>query len=170
MALMNSEILEVTLDTNVLVEFWKDRDKAATTKTLLDLAQSWLLDLAVTSRIGNDIPHSPMADQLDELPEIGVKGIGSPFRLDMSALDGGDMLGSDEFLDVVGQIEDRFNRQGRVKNRPDWRDWDHIHGHYVKGRDVFLTWDRPLLGAAPQLKAQLGIVVMKPEDFLSCFS
>ena len=167
MALMNSEILEATLDTNVLVEFWKDRDKAATTKTLLDLAQSGLLDLAVTSRIGNDIPHSPMADRLDELPEIGVKEIGSPFRLGMSALGGGDMLGSGEFLDVVGQIEDMFNRHGRVKNRPDW---DHIHGHYLKGRDVFLTWDRPLVDAAPELKAQLGIVVMKPEDFLSCFS
>ena len=96
----------------MLVEFWKNRDKAATTKTLLDLAQSGLLDLAVTSRI-------------------------------------------------------MFNRHGRVKNHPDW---DHIHGHYLKGRDVFLTWDRPLLDAAPELKAQLGIVVMKPEDFLSCFS
>ena len=167
---MDSNIPAATLDTNVLVEFWKDHDKAATTKTLLDLAQAGLLDLAVTSRIGNDIPHSPMADQLEELPEIGVKGIGSAFRLDISELGGGDMLGSAVFLDMVGQIEDRFNRQGRVKNRPDWRDWDHIHGHYLKGRDVFLTWDRPLLDAAPELKAQLGIVVMKPEDFLSCFS
>ena len=167
---MDSNNPTATLDTNVLVEFWKDRDKAATTKTLLDLVQSGLLDLAVTSRIGNDIPHSPMADRFDELPEIGVKEIGSPFRLGMSALGGGGMLGSGEFLDVVGQIEDMFNRHGRVKNRPDWRDWDHIHGHYLKGRDVFLTWDRPLLDAAPELKAQLGIVVMKPEDFLSCFS
>ena len=167
---MSSEMLRVTLDTNVLVEFWKDRDKAATTKTLLDLAQSGLVDLAVTSRILNDIPHSPLADRLDELPNIRVQGIGSPFRLGMSGLGGGDMLASDEFLDVVRQIEEIFSRQGRVKNRPDWRDWDHIHGHYLKGRDAFVTWDRPLLDAAPELKARLGIAVMKPEDFLSSFS
>ena len=88
----------------------------------------------------------------------------------MSALGDPDMLGSSEFLHVVGQTEDTFDRQGRVKNRPDWTDWDHINGHYLKGRDIFLTWNRPLLDAAPELKAQVGIVVTKPEDFLSCFS
>ena len=35
---MDSNNPTATLDTNVLVEFWKDRDKAATTKTLLDSA------------------------------------------------------------------------------------------------------------------------------------
>ena len=44
---MSSEMLRVTLDTDVLVEFWKGHDKAATTKTLLDLAQSGLVDLEV---------------------------------------------------------------------------------------------------------------------------
>ena len=67
---MNSNIPTATLDINVLVEFWKDRKKAATTKTLLDLA--------VTSRIRNDIPRPPLADRLDKLPEIGIQRIGSP--------------------------------------------------------------------------------------------
>lgn len=164
---MDSNIPTATLDTNVLVEFWNDREKAATTKTLLDLAQAGMLDLAVTSRIGNDIPLPPLANRINELPEIGVKGIGSVFRLDMSALGGGEMLGSEEFLDVVSHIEEIFDKQGRASKRPDWRDWDHVHGHYLKGRDVFLTWDRPLLDATPELKAKLGIVVLRPEDFLS---
>ena len=42
---MNSDIPTATLDTNVLVEFWKDHEKAATTKALLDLAQEDMLDL-----------------------------------------------------------------------------------------------------------------------------
>ncbi len=40
-----------TLDTNVLVEHWKNRNKAAITRTLLDLAKSGLLDLAACLRI-----------------------------------------------------------------------------------------------------------------------
>ena len=80
------------------------------------------------------------------------------------------MLADDEFPEVMAQIEDLFNEQGRVRNRPDWRDWQHVWGHYLKGRDVFLTWDRPILDAATELKSKLGIVVMKPEDLLSSFS
>ena len=159
-----------TLDTNVLVEHWKDRNKAAITRTLLDLAKSGLLDLAVTSRIREDIPDPPLADRIAELRALQVQQIGSVFVLGLSALGGGDMLADDEFPEVMAQIEDLFNEQGRVRNRPDWRDWQHVWGHYLKGRDVFLTWDRPILDAATELKAKLGIVVMKPEDLLSSFS
>ena len=143
--------------------------KAATTKALLVLAQSGVIDLAVTSRIVDDIPTPPLADRINELSQIRVDRIESAFRLDRSALGGGDMLGSSEFIKVVEQIERTFDRQGRVRKRPDWRDWDHIHGHYLCGRDFFLTWDRPILYAAVELQAQLGIVVKKPEDFLSYY-
>ena len=167
---MTTLIPKATLDTNVVVELWDDRKKAAITRTLVSLARSGLVDLAITSRIREDIPRPPLADRINELPSLKVQQIGSVFVLGHSCLGGGDMLSGDEFPEVEGRIEGIFDRQGRVKNRPDWRDWDHIHGHYLKGRDVFLTWDRPILDAAEELKAQLGIKVMKPEDFLSSFS
>lgn len=159
--------LSVTLDTNVLVELWWSRENSALTKALLALAEEGEIDLAVTTRINADIPSSPLADRISSLPQLGVEEIGSVFRLDYSGLDGGDMLGSDRFMDVTDSIDDELNRQGRKKRRPDWRDWDHLHGHFLKGRDVFLTWDRPFLEFADELRAKLGISIMNPQEFLA---
>ena len=166
----NPPLPTATLDTNVLVEFWRDRRKASITRTLLDLAKSGFLDLAITSRIREDIPHPPLADLISELRSLQVQQIGSVFVLGLSGLGGGDMLADDEFPEVMEQIEELFDRQGRVKNRPDWRDWQHVWGHYLKKRDVFLTWDQPILVAAVELKAHLGIKIMEPEQFLTSFS
>ena len=149
-----------TLDTNVLIEFWRDQHKAETTAALLNLAEDTQVFLAVTSRINADIPDMPLAGRINELPELNVGRIGSVFRLGVSRL-GVDMLASDRFVDVMESIKDNLRRKP-----PDWRDWDHLHGHFLARRDVFLTWDGPILDAASELKSMLGIVVMKPEEFL----
>ena len=137
-------------------------------EALLDFAEDELINLAVTRRIYEDVPHPPLADRIDKLHEIGVNLAGSVFRLDVSALDSGDMLGSDIFMDVFESVTHNLAHQGQ--SVPDWRDWDHVHGHYLSGRDVFLTWDKDILRAAPELKAQLEIVVMKPEEFIAKLS
>ena len=134
-------------------------------EALLDLAEDELINLAVTRRIYEDVPHPPLADRIDKLHEIGVNLTGSVFRLDVSALDSGDMLGSDIFMNVCESVTHNLAHQGQ--GGPDWRDWDHVHGHYLSGRDVFLTRDKGILRAAPELKAQLEIVVMKPEEFIA---
>ena len=156
-----------TLDTNVLEEYWREQKNAAVTASLLELAVRGQVDLAITSRISEDMPDLPLANLINDLPELNIQQIGSVFRFDYSAFDGGDMFGSDIFLDVISTIDDKFNRQGRRRKRPDWRDWDHLHGHYLSGREVFLTWDRPILEVASELKEQLGIVVITPQEFLS---
>lgn len=155
-----------TLDTNIFMELWRDQKNAHVTQSLLDLADSKQVDLAVTNRINADIPNSPLADRIRSLRQINVKRIGAVFRLDRSALGSGDMLGSEDFIKVMDSIEHNFDRQGRKKRRPDWRDWDHLHGHYLTGRDVFLTWDNPILEVASELLVSLGLAVMKPEAFL----
>ena len=156
----------VTLDTNVLVEYWRNRKNLLATEALLNLAQEGKIDLAITSRISADIPNLPLAKRINDLPHHNVQQIGSVFRLDHSSLGGGDMLGSDSFLNIVDSLENRFDREGRVKRRPDWRDWDHLHGHHLSGRDFFLTWDRPILEVASELRQQLGMVVTTPQEFL----
>ena len=158
----------VTLDTNIVQEYWRQRDKVAVVETLLDLAKRKLTDLAVTRRIYEDVPHSPLADRIDALQEIGISVTGSVFRLDVSALGSGDMLGSDIAMDVFESVTESLASQGQPA--PDWRDWDHVHGHYLSGRDILLTWDKDILRAAPQLKAQLQINIMKPEEFIAKLS
>lgn len=89
-----------TLDTNVLIEFWRDQHKAETTAALLNLAEETKVFLAVTSRINADIPNMPLAGRINELHELNVGRIGSVFRLGVSRL-GVDMLASDRFVDVM---------------------------------------------------------------------
>ena len=159
-------MITVTLDTNVLVEYWRNRKNVLFTESLLDLAQQGKIDLAITSRISADIPDLPLANRINDLPQLNVQQIGSVFRLGHSTLGGGDVLGSDSFLHVMDSLDNRFDWEGRVKRRPDWRDWDHLQGHYLSGRDVFLTWDRPILDVASELQQQLGVVVTTPQEFL----
>ena len=157
-----------TLDTNVLMELWKDQHKAEVTAALLNLAGNTQVTLAVTSRINADIPNMPLAGRINELPELNVERIGSVFRLGVSRL-GVDMLASDRFVDVMKSIRDNWHRKHAPKE-PDSRDWDHLHGHFLAGGGVFLTWDGPILDVASELKSMLGIVVMKPEEFLLQFT
>ena len=91
---MKHVIPTVTLDTNMLVEFWRNQNRATVTESLLNLAESSQVDLAITSRINADIPLSPLANRINQLPELKVQQIGAVFRLHHSALDGGDMLDS----------------------------------------------------------------------------
>ncbi len=154
-----------TLDTNLLQEFWRNRDRVDVVQDLLDLAQNGRLDLAVTTRIHADVPRRPLSDRISKLPMLGVRQVGSVFRLDVSRLDCGDVLGGDRQLAEMESIKRDLQLQGR--KIPEWADWDHIYGHYSSGRDVFLTWDRGILNIAAQLKTKLGVIVMKPEDYLS---
>lgn len=160
-------MITVTLDTNVLEEYWREQDNAAVAESLLDLAMRRQVDLAITSRIYADIPDLPLANRINDLPALNVKKIGSPFRFDYSTWDGGDVWGSAEFLQAMASLEVELDRQGRTKKRPDWKDWDHLQGHFLSGRQVFLTWDGGILVVTSELQKRLGIVVKTPEDFLS---
>lgn len=130
----------LTLDTNLLQAYWLDQAKRDLVEQLLQLAAAGEVDLVVTNRITADIPGEPLAQRLRELPEMGIGKIGGAFRLDVSELDGGDMLGSDLFVSLTEQANIELLRRGRRTDKiPDWRDWDHLHGHFLKRRDVFLT-------------------------------
>ena len=117
----------------------------------------------VTARARDDIPRPPLADRINELPELNISETGSVTRLNHWVL-GRDMLGSDEFMACLQRIEGEFQRQGM--SSPDWRDWDHLHAHYLLRRDVFLTWDKAILAAGGELQTALGALVMAPEAYL----
>ena len=155
------EIHRLTLDTNILREFWDKRSKYKLIKKLLALADEGKVDLAVTARIRDDIPRIPLSERINNLPLLNITETGAVFRLDVSQLDR-DFLGDDVFV----EWEKSLNKTGG-KEYPDWRDWDHIHAHYLLKRDFFLTWDKHILGFTKELNKQFGIVVMKPEDYFA---
>ena len=155
---------QVTLDTNLLLEYWKDQDRRAVVENLIELSRSGDVDLTVTARIREDVPRPPLSDSLDRLAELNVQETASVTRLDFWVL-GRDMLGDDTFVAVSQQLDEELTRQGRTP--PDWRDWDHLHAHFLSGRSVFLTWDARILEISPDLLDRLRIVVTNPEAWLA---
>ncbi len=153
----------LTFDTNLLLEYWKDRPKKATVEELLRLAERGEVELAVTARIREDVPADPLAARLDQPPELRIKETGSVARLDFWVL-GRDQLGSDEFESLRLQLQSEW-KPGNPR-LPDWRDWDHLHAHMLQRRDVFLTWDKAILRLGPRLE-RFGIRIATPEQFLS---
>lgn len=158
-------MLTVTLDTNVIREWWCDQAKMSVVDQLIELSSNGHLDLAITTRIRADIPHPPLSARIESLPALDIGEIGTAFRLGVSRLGGADTL-------VGGELWGRFNKlmneeRPTGKKAPDWRDQDHLFGHFKSSRDVFLTWDRGILNMAGSLKDKLGLVVKTPEEFLN---
>jgi hypothetical protein len=139
----------VTLDTSLLQEYWKNQDKRATVEQLIERAGRGELALAVTARIREDIPNQPLASMIEILDQIGVEEIASVTRPDYWVL-GRDILGDDRFV-TISESLDKARQAAGQKNCPDWRDWDHLHAHYLSGRDVFLTWDKGIRSVGPEL-------------------
>ena len=154
---------QITLDTNLLVEYWKEQERRETVQKLLDLSETGAIELAVTSRIRQDVPAPPLSEMINHLPEIGVTESGSVTRLGYWQL-GVDQLGDDAFAAFSAKVAELAASSGQ--REPDWRDWDHLHAHYLQGRDVFLTWDSGILHIADQLRDEFGIVVTTPEHYL----
>ena len=156
----------VTLDTNVVREWWDNRSKIEHVKKLLELGKKFEIDLAVTRRIHDDVPNQPLAAKINDLPNLLIHEIGAVMRLNNWEV-GTDTIGITEFVNFIGSIEtsDEFNHMNKDK-RPDWRDWDHIHTHYRYNRNYFLTWDSRVLHFKKAFE-DFGIKVMKPEEYLS---
>ena len=147
-----------------MLEHWKEQDHSEVVRRLLDLAAERKVELAVTARIREDVPRPPLTDRLNELPALNVVETPSVTRVGFWVL-GRDMLGSDEFVAFSFAVDAMLRAKGAKS--PDWRDWDHLHAHYLLKRDLFLTWDQPLLAIAPQAKARFGIEIISPEAFLA---
>jgi hypothetical protein len=160
--------LRATLDTSVLMEYWKQQKKADVVRKLLERAQAGRLDLVISARILEDVPRPPLADRINELPVLSVQATGAVTRLDYWVL-GRDLLGSEAFAAVEKNPPRPASGKGTEGGgrQPDWRDWDHLHVHYLSGRDVFLTFDTGMLKIADELRARLGVTVLSPEQFLS---
>lgn len=156
----------VTLDTNVVREWWDNRSKIEYVEKLLELGKKFEIDLAVTRRIRDDVPNQPLAAKINDLPNLLIHEIGAVMRLNNWEA-GIDTIGITEFVSFIELIEnsDEFNHMNKDK-RPDWRDWDHIHTHYRYSRNYFLTWDGRVLHFKKAFE-DFGIKVMKPEEYLS---
>ncbi len=153
----------LTLDMNLLHEYWKQRDKFESVEKILNLAKDGKVELAVTARIHEDIPDPPLSEKLRELPELSIRITGSVARIGYWVI-GRDMIGDEAFYDFYSTACKLARKIGKCPL--DWRDWDHLQTHYLLRRDFFLTWDEGIICLAEALKNRFNIVVIKPEKYL----
>ena len=154
---------QLTLDTNIILEYWKFQEKRSVVEKLLELSDSGRADLVVTARIREDIQRAPFSKRVNELTEIGIGESGSVTRLGFWKL-GRDQLADDDFVSFSTKVAELAATSG--VREPDWRDWDHLHAHYLQRRDYFLTWDKGILGIRKGLKSEFEIEVLTPDEYL----
>jgi len=63
----------LTIDTNLLMEYWRNRNRMQVVEQLLSLADEGSVDLAITSRIREDVPNPPLAQRINQLSELGIQ-------------------------------------------------------------------------------------------------
>ncbi len=154
----------LTLDTDLVRDYWQDFPRRWAIERLLELAEAGEVDLAVTRYIRADIPDAPLRDRLDELPELKVRETGGLFTFGVSRLDGPDVFGDAAMLSFENAIAATWKpSKGKP---PDSRDWKHLHTHYALGRVRFLTWDRGLLELGELLEPIFRLGVVRPDDYL----
>ena len=158
----------VTLDTDVLLKM-----KRGESVDMQEFRKTYLVDLAVSQRIREDIRLSPDEEQF--LSDYYIRTIPSIMRCSFDSKAQRFLLnpkfnkpGSTEFLKSAESIIDNFFKP-RGETPPGYLDWDHLHAHYLSGRDIFFTDDQKILKVKEQLKEKLGIVVMNLEDFVNTF-
>ncbi|KST59940.1 hypothetical protein AO398_03410 [Methylobacterium sp. GXS13] len=166
---------KITLDANAIINHY-DRAHASPTSVpeLEEIMRRWEtdeIDVAITTRIEADLwqdkdkaRRDAMLAKAEVLPIIG-----SVFRFGFSKLDDADGLMSDEHVDLAKQVEHILSPAGidpQANTFPNKiSDVDHLVGHKLAARDVFVTDDGKLNKKAADL-AGIGIKVMRPSEAL----
>jgi len=165
-----TEMLKVTIDTNVLINEQTRRLVAQ----IKQLAEKGLIDIAVTTRVvadkDQDQDEARKAKHLKEFDRY-LK-LGAIGRWGFSRWDSGDFYAGEEHVQVSQQIEKiLFGMIGPNDKRAHNKraDVDHLGSHYFAKRDVFITQDDRMRRKQNVLREQLGIVVEKPREFLGRF-
>ena len=158
----------VTLDTDVLLKM-----KRGEFVDMQEFRKTYLVDLAVSQRIREDIKLRP--DEEKFLSDYYIRTIPSIMRCNFDSKAQRFLVnpefnkpGSTEFLKSAESIINNFFKP-KGEMPPGYLDWDHLHAHYLSGRDIFLSDDQKILKIKDQLEEELGIVVMSLEDFLNSF-
>ena len=152
--------LKVTLDTNCFFDYF---DRApAHIQDLVNLQAQGHVEIAMTTRVMADTVDkwkgqgtSPVWTKIQSFPEL--KTVGSAFRLDMSRVDSGDYLSSDSDSKMMEKLRG-------IMVHAQVEDIDHLFGHIMAKRDIFVTSDSHFLNHQEELKNEFGTVVLKPED------
>lgn len=173
---MNIIPLKLTLDTNCVINLLDGTTTTATSVEVLNelmrLGLSNKLEIKITTRVEADLSRDENQQRKQEMLRIlnMFPVVGTIARLDVTRLDGGDVVGGNETNQLEAEVQ-RILFPGlskadkRYSNKQN--DIDHLVGHSINKRDIFVTDDSGILGKAEELRSSPGIVVMRPDRALS---
>ena len=152
--------LKITLDTNCFFEYFERAPKYI--KRLIHHAEKGNIELAMTTRVLSDTQdkwhgkdESPIWNKIQSFPLI--KTIGTAFRLNVSYLGSGDFLISEGDSKMINDLSE-------IMKGAQTEDIDHIFGHIIEKRDIFVTSDSHFLNHHEELLNKFGVLVLKPES------
>lgn len=157
---LNKDIVKITFDTNCFFDYF-ERDPALI-KEIISFQEQGLVEIAMTTRVMADTLGksnvqgvSSIWEKIQDFPLVEV--VGTAFRLDMSLLDGRDYLVSKDHIDFMNKLH-------AIIIDAQIEDLDHLFGHIMAGRDIFITSDPHFLKHQDQLKKEFNVVVLNPKD------
>lgn len=129
---------------------------------MVNHAEKGNIELAMTTRVKSDTRdkssskgESRIWNKIQTFPLLET--IGTAFRLDVSYLDSGDFLISEYGSKMVDDLTE-------LMKGAQTEDIDHIFGHMIGKRDIFVTSDPHFLDHHDELLNEFGVLVLTPED------
>lgn len=163
---------KLTLDNNCIINLLDAKSTSATSvhelSEIMRLALSGVADIAITTRVEADLENdkdaarkATLLKQIQMFPVIGTVG-----RWDVSKWDSGDVWGDDKTTRLADDLQKLIFPGGLNKESSSYgnkvNDIDHLIGHKINGRDIFVTDDGTMLRKSEELQRSPGIVVIAP--------
>lgn len=152
--------IKVTLDTNCFFDYFERTPTYI--QELVELQEQGQVEIAMTTRVMVDTldkwkeqGHSPIWTKIQSFPKLTT--IGSAFRLDMSRMDAEDYLISDSDDELLEKLR-------VIMTKAQIEDVDHLFGHIMARRDIFITSDWHFLNHREELKKHFQVLILKPEE------
>ena len=171
---MAGNALKITLDTNCVINLFDQASESATSvdelKALVRHAMEGDIEISVTTRVKadllNDKDRARCASLLGHLQLFPV--VPTLARWDVSNWDE-DLWAGDEDAELSDDIQNILSPGLDTDDRHfsnKVNDIDHLTGHKIAGRDIFVTDDRGIRKKGKELADRIGILVMSPSQCL----
>lgn len=168
-------MIKLTLDTNCIINLLDYKsDSAISVDELSEIIRYGLegdVNVAITTRVDSDVSGDNDQNRKNEiLKRISIfPVIGTVARLNTSKFDSGDVWAGEEHQALEDEIKKIIfpnlqKEDTHYSNKIN--DVDHLIGHKINQRDVFITDDKQILKKAETLDSSIGIKVMNPKNAL----
>lgn len=168
-------MIKLTLDTNCVINLLDYKSKSAISVDELAEITRYALEgdvnIVVTTRVENDVNKDKDQNRKSEiLKRISMfPVIGTIARVGTSKCDSGDVVVSEDHQALEDEIK-KIIFPNLKKDDPHYsnkiNDVDHLIGHIINKRDIFVTDDQQILKKTETLKLSVDIRIMSPKETL----